>query len=104
MTYPALARLADRSDRPERFTGLVVVDGGHPRVADVESVVRDEDCPHVQVDTTALASTPAARTVAQASRRYVQGDFRLVELAGWRGSRHFTVQLATEIVLRSHSW
>ena len=89
---------------PERFTGLVAIDRGHPRVADVNGVVRDEDCPHVHVDTTALVSTAAARAVAQASRRYVQGDFRLAELACWRGSRHFTAQLATEIVLRSHSW
>ncbi len=88
---------------PERCTGLVVIDSGHPRIADVNSVVREPDCPNVQVDTTALVSTSAARTIAQASRRYVQGDFRLVELAGWRGSRHFTAQLTTEIVLRSHS-
>lgn len=89
---------------PERFTGLVVIDGGHPRVADVNGVIRDQDCPHVHVDTTALVSTPAAHAVAQASRRYVLGDFRLAELAGWRGSRHFTAQVATEIVLRAHSW
>lgn len=89
---------------PERFTGLVVIDAGHPRAPDVNGVIRDENCPYVQVDTTALVSTPATRTVAQASRRYVRGDFRLVELAGWRGSRHFTAQLATEIVLRRHSW
>lgn len=89
---------------PERFTGLVVIDGGHPRVADANGVIRDQDCPHVHVDTTALVSTPAAYAVAQASRRYVQGDFRLAKLGGWRGSSHFTAQLATEIVLRSHYW
>lgn len=49
---------------PERFTGLVVFDCGHPRVADPEGMVRDEDCPHVQVGTTVLVSTPAAHTVA----------------------------------------
>jgi hypothetical protein len=35
--------------------------------------------------------------------RHVLGEFRLAELAGWRGSRHFIAQLSTEIVLRSHS-
>ncbi|BBU20764.1 alpha/beta fold hydrolase [Mycobacterium xenopi] len=89
---------------PERFRGLVVVDAGHPRVPDTTGVVRDADCPHVDVDTTVLVSTPVARSVAQASRRYVHGDFRLTEMAGWRGSKHFAAQLATEVVLRSYSW
>jgi pimeloyl-ACP methyl ester carboxylesterase len=88
----------------ERFAGLVVIDCGHPRVADVNGVVRDEHCPHVHADTTALVSSRAAEAVARASRRYVRGDFRLTELAGWRGSRHFTAQLTTEILLRRHSW
>lgn len=87
----------------ERFTGLVVIDVGHPRVPDNGGVIRDEHCPAVDVDTTALVSTRTAQTIAQASRRYVHGEFRLVELAGPRKSRHFTTQLAAEIVLRSFS-
>jgi pimeloyl-ACP methyl ester carboxylesterase len=87
----------------ERFTGLVAVDVGHPRVPDKSGVIRDEHCATVEVDTTVLASTRAAQTVARASRHYVHGEFRLAELAGPRKSRHFTAQLAAEIVLRSFS-
>jgi pimeloyl-ACP methyl ester carboxylesterase len=87
----------------ERFTGLVVIDVGHPRVPDNGGVIRDEHCPAIEVDTTALVSTRTAQAIAQASRRYVHGEFRLVELAGPRKSRHFTAQLAAEIVLRSFS-
>jgi hypothetical protein len=87
----------------ERFTGLVVIDVGHPRVPDTGGAIRDNHCPAVEVDTTALVSARAVHAVARASRRYVHGEFRLVELAGPRTSRHFTAQLATEIVLRSFS-
>lgn len=86
-----------------RFTGLVVIDCGHPGVPDTHGDIRDIHCPAVQVDTTALVSTRAAQAVARASRRLVQGEFRLVELAGPRASRHFTTQLATEIVVRALS-
>ncbi|MBS4727598.1 alpha/beta hydrolase [Mycobacterium sp. SM1] len=88
----------------DRFTGLVVIDAGHPRVADVNGVIRDERCPDVHADTTALVSSCAADAVARASRRCVHGEFRLRELAGWRGSRHFATQLVTEILLRRHTW
>ena len=87
----------------ERFTGLVAIDSGHPRVPNVEDVIGDKDCPAVEVDTTVLVSTSAAHAVARASKRYVHAEFRLVELAGPRKSRHFTVQLATEIVVRALS-
>lgn len=88
----------------ERLTGLVVIDSGHPRVSDTNGVIRDQHCPPVHADTTALVSTPAAHAVGRASRRYVHGEFRLTELAGRRKSPYFTAQLAAEIVLRSHSW
>ena len=90
--------------RLDRFIGLVVVDRGHPRVADLAGVVRDEDCPPVEMNTTALVSTPAARAVAKASQRYVYGDFRLVELLGRRNAQESTAQLAAEIVLRTSTW
>jgi pimeloyl-ACP methyl ester carboxylesterase len=90
--------------RLDRFTGLVVVDRGHPRVEDQAGVVRDEHCPPVEMNTTALVSTPAARAVAIASQRYVYGDFRLVELLGRRNAQESTAQLAAEIVLRSSTW
>lgn len=84
-----------------RFTGLVAIDCGHPSVPGVDGDVRDTQCPAVEVDTTVLVSCPAAHAVATASRRMVQGEFRLVDLAGPRTSRHFAAQLATEIVVRA---
>lgn len=88
----------------DRFTGLVVIDSGHPRVPDVNGMIPDKYCPSVYLDTTALVSSRTADAVARASKRYVHGEFRLKDLAGWRGSRHFTSQLTTEILLRRHSW
>ena len=90
--------------RLDRFTGLVVVDRGHPRVADQAGLVRDEHCPPVEVNTTALVSSPASRAVANASQRYVYGDYRVVELLGRRNAQESTAQLAAEIVLRTSTW
>ncbi|BBZ27939.1 alpha/beta hydrolase [Mycolicibacterium madagascariense] len=90
--------------RLDRFIGLVVVDRGHPRVPDQAGVVRDEGCPPVEVNTTALVSSPAARNVARASQRYVYGDYRVVELLGRRTAQESTAQLAAEIVLRTSTW
>jgi hypothetical protein len=82
----------------------VVIDRGHPRVADLTGVIRDAHCPPVEMNTTALVSTPAARAVAKASQRYVYGDFRLVDLLGRRNAQESTAQLAAEIVLRTSNW
>lgn len=90
--------------RLDRFIGLVVIDRGHPRVADHAGVIRDEHCPPVEVNTTVLASTSVARAVARASQRYVYGDFRLVDLLGRRNAQDSTAQLAAEIVLRTSTW
>jgi pimeloyl-ACP methyl ester carboxylesterase len=90
--------------RLDRFTGLVVIDRGHPRVADQAGMIRDEDCPPVEINTTALVSTPAAHSVAQASQRYVYGDYRVVDLLGRRNAHESTAQLAAEIVLRTSTW
>ena len=88
----------------DRFIGLVAIDRGHPCVADMTGVVRDEHCPPVEINTTALVSTPAARAVARASQRYVFGDFRLVEMLARRNAHESTAQLAAEIVLRTSTW
>src|ERR1700754_1085816 len=90
--------------RLDRFIGLVVIDRGHPRVADQSGLVRDEHCPPVEMNTPALVSSPAARAVARASQRFVYGDFRLVELLGRRNAQEATAQLAAEIVLRTSTW
>lgn len=90
--------------RLDRFIGLVVIDRGHPRVADLGGVIRDENCPPVELNTTALVSTAAARAVARASQRFVYGDYRIVELQGRRNAADSTAQLAAEIVMRSSTW
>jgi pimeloyl-ACP methyl ester carboxylesterase len=90
--------------RLDRFIGLVVIDRGHPRVADLTGVIRDGDCPPVEMNTTALVSTAAARAVARASQRYVYGDYRMVDLLGRRNAQESTAQLAAEIVMRTSTW
>src|ERR1700739_5156683 len=62
-----------------RFVGLVVVDRGHPRVADLNGVVRDEHCPPVEIGTTMLVSSPGGRTVARNSQRFVYAEYRPVD-------------------------
>jgi pimeloyl-ACP methyl ester carboxylesterase len=90
--------------RVDRFTGLVVIDRGHPRVADLTGMIRDEHCPPVELNTTALVSTSGARAVANASQRFVYGDYRVVELLGRRNAAEATAQLAAEIVMRTSTW
>ncbi|MEJ6536720.1 MAG: alpha/beta hydrolase [Mycobacterium sp.] len=90
--------------RPDRFTGLVVIDRGHPRVADPHGVIRDPDCPAVEMNTTVLVTSPAARAMAKASQRFIYGDYRLVEFASRRSAAESTAQLAAEIVLRSSTY
>jgi pimeloyl-ACP methyl ester carboxylesterase len=90
--------------RPDRFTGLVVIDRGHPRVPGPHGVIRDADCPPVEMNTTALVTNPAARAMVRASQRYVYGDFRLVDFASRRNAAESTAQLAAEVVLRSSTY
>ena len=87
-----------------RFAGLVAIDRGHPRVADPNGVVRDDDCPPVEISTTVLVSSPAARAVARDSQRFVYADYRMVDLLGRRSAQESTAQLAAEIVLRTSTW
>jgi pimeloyl-ACP methyl ester carboxylesterase len=86
-----------------RFVGLVVIDRGHPRAADANGKVLDEHCPPVEIGTTALVSSPAARAVARASQRFVYAEYRVVDL-GRRSVQESTAQLAAEIVLRTSTW
>ena len=90
--------------RLDRFIGLVAVDRGHPRVADPAGVIRDEHCPPVELNTTVLVSTKAARAMAVASQRFVYGEYRIVDLLGRRNAADSTAQLATEIVMRTSTW
>lgn len=87
-----------------RFVGLLAIDRGHPRVADVDGVVQDPDCPPVEISTTVLVSSAAARAVARDSQRFVYADYRVVDLLGRRNAHESTAQLAAEIVLRTSTW
>jgi pimeloyl-ACP methyl ester carboxylesterase len=86
-----------------RFVGLVVIDSGHPRVADRDGLVGDEHCPPVEIGTTMLFGSPAAGAVARASQRFVYAESRVVHL-GRRTVQESTAQLASEIVLRTSTW
>lgn len=90
--------------RPDRFTGLVSIDCGHPRAPDLSGVIRDERCPPVQINTTMLVSSQAAAAVAQDSQRFVYGEYRMVVVSGRRTAQEFTAQLAMEVVLRASTW
>ncbi|MEO6792307.1 MAG: alpha/beta hydrolase [Mycobacterium sp.] len=90
--------------RPDRFTGLVVLDRGHPRAPDLSGVIRDERCPPVEINTTVLVSSRATTEVANASQRFIYGEHRLVVLPGRRSAQEFNAQLAMEIVLRASTW
>src|SRR5258707_11753780 len=79
--------------RLDRFIGLVVIDRGHPRVADLTGVVRDEHCPPVEIGTTVLVSSAAGRTVARDSQRYVYAEYRTVDLLGRRNAQESPAEL-----------
>lgn len=87
-----------------RFAGLVAIDRGHPAVADIHGVIRDDRCPPVEISTTVLVSSVAARAVAVASQRLVYAEYRVVDLLGRRNAHESAAQLATEIVLRTSGW
>jgi hypothetical protein len=82
----------------------VVIDRAHPRVPDLHGVIRNPDCPPVEVNTTALATTPASRAVVKAGQRFVYSDYRLVDYTGRRNAAVAVAQLAAEIVLRTSTW
>lgn len=96
-----------------RVSSLVVLDGGHPAVADADGGVQDQGCPAVDVATTLVMTSSAARTHAYASGRHVYSDFRVVEPAGGSSAggddpdawgEALAAGLATEIILRSNPW
>jgi pimeloyl-ACP methyl ester carboxylesterase len=87
-----------------RFVGLVAIDRGHPCVAGVDGGVQDAHCPPVEISTTVLVSSAAARAVARESQRFVYADYRMVDLLGRRNAHESTAQLAAEIVMRTSTW
>lgn len=89
----------------ERFTSVIVVGRGHPAAPGPDGTVLGADCRPVEVPTTILVgSDPAARAWAEASGRYVYGDFRVVPVDAVDVVRDAARELATEIVLRTSLW
>lgn len=88
-----------------RFASLVVVDRGHPAVADHGGVVGGSACPPVELSTTVVVTDPARRAEADASGRLVYSDFRVVQLDGVTDVlATAAAELATEITLRTSPW
>lgn len=87
-----------------RFVSLVVADRGHPAVPDAGGTVSDADCKAVELPTTVLVTKELPRSVADASGRYVYGEFRVVDLDVDNVATEADQEFATEIVLRTSMW
>ncbi|WP_062992817.1 hypothetical protein [Nocardia anaemiae] len=87
-----------------RFISLVVADRGHPAVPAADGTVADPTCRPVEVAATVLVTKNLPRSVADASGRYVYGEFRVVEIDVDNVATEADHELATEIVLRTSLW
>ncbi|MFE3293861.1 alpha/beta hydrolase [Rhodococcus sp. NPDC059234] len=88
-----------------RFASLVVADCPHPAVADLDGLVRQADCPAIEMPTTLLIGSSLARPFADNSGRRVYSDYRVVQLDGVDSiPEAASAEMATEIVLRTSSW
>ncbi|MGW0021937.1 alpha/beta fold hydrolase [Rhodococcus sp. NPDC003382] len=88
-----------------RFASLVVADRGHPAVPDADGTVRDASAPAAEVPTTVVVGSGTRRAEADASMRYVTGEFRVVELDGIENvPAQAPAEFASAIALRTGSW
>ncbi|GAA5056214.1 alpha/beta hydrolase [Nocardia callitridis] len=87
-----------------RFQSLVVADRGHPASPGADGVVPVPDTRPVEVPTTMLVTKNVPRSVADASGRYVYGEFRVVEIDVDDVAAEAATEFATEIVLRTSLW
>ena len=88
-----------------RFASLVVADRGHPAVPDLDGTVRDASAPPAEVPTTIVVGSASRRPEADASMRYVTGEFRVVELDGVSNVPvEAPTDFASAIALRTGSW
>ncbi|MFI9510106.1 alpha/beta hydrolase [Nocardia sp. NPDC052566] len=87
-----------------RFVSLVVADRGHPAVPGADGGVLDPNCRPVELPTTVLVTKRLPRAVADASGRYVYGEFRAVPIDVDNVATEADHELATEIVLRTSLW
>ncbi|MEV6101943.1 alpha/beta hydrolase [Nocardia sp. NPDC051981] len=87
-----------------RFMSLIVAGGGHPAAPGANGAVKDPSCPPVEIPTTLLATKRLPRPVAEASSRFVYGEFRLVPMDVADVAAEAGHELATEVVLRTSLW
>ncbi|MEV6768201.1 alpha/beta hydrolase [Nocardia sp. NPDC051030] len=87
-----------------RFMSLIAAGGGHPAAPGADGTIADATCPPVEIPTTLLATKRLPRTVAEASSRFVYGEFRLVPVDVANVAGEAGHELATEIVLRTSFW
>ncbi|MGN0043314.1 alpha/beta fold hydrolase [Rhodococcus sp. (in: high G+C Gram-positive bacteria)] len=93
------------SGRFGRFASLVVVDRGHPVVPMFDGAVRDASAPVAEVPTTIVIGDPARKPEADASMRYVTGEFRVVDLGSIDNvPARAAAEFASAIALRTGSW
>lgn len=86
-----------------RFVGLVVAGRAHPAVA-TDGPAADPSCPAVELPTTVIATDDLPRATAEASARYVYGEFRATAVDTAEVPVKADHEFATEIVLRSGLW
>ncbi|WP_228002770.1 alpha/beta hydrolase [Nocardia australiensis] len=87
-----------------RFISLVVADRGHPATPGADGTVADAGCRPVELSATLLVTKNLPRAVAEASGRYVYGEFRMVEIDVDNVATEADHELATQIVLRTSLW
>lgn len=86
-----------------RFIGLVVAGRAHPAVPAAGGAA-DAACPAVELPTTVIATKDLPRSAADASGRFVFGEFRVTQVDVAHVATEADQELATEIVLRSGLW
>ncbi|MEV6321677.1 alpha/beta hydrolase [Nocardia sp. NPDC051787] len=87
-----------------RFQSLVVADRGHPAAPGADGAVLDATTGPVEVPATLLVTKNLPRSVADASGRFVYGEFRVIEVDVTNVATEADHELATEIVLRTSLW
>lgn len=87
-----------------RYISMVVADRAHPAVPATDGTAADPDCRPMELPVTVLVTKGLDRATAEASGRFVYGEFRVVEVDVDNVATEAAHELATEIVLRTSLW
>lgn len=87
-----------------RFISMVVADRGHPAITGADGAITDAGSRPMELPVTVLVTKNLPRSVADASGRFVYGEFRVVEIDVDNVATEADHELATEIVLRTSLW